>query len=156
MKGPDMSHDNKALTRRWFDEVWNNRRIDVAGEMIHDDATAFGLAERGQAMTLDGFRSFFDRFVGAFPDLRIVVDDVIADGDRTACRLRATGTHAGPNLGVPPTGRPVEFSAIVWTRWQDGKIAQSWNEFDAWGLMGQISAGGAGARPVAKLKEDAR
>lgn len=146
----DGGYDNKALVRRWFDEVWNNRRIDLAREMIRDDVVAFGLAEGGNAVTFDGFRSFYTRFVGAFPDIRITVDDVIADGDRTACRLRGVGTHTGPELGVAPTGKRVAFTAIIWTRWADGKMVEAWNEFDAWGMMQQIGAAEAGR---AKMKE---
>jgi steroid delta-isomerase-like uncharacterized protein len=135
-----MAHDNKQLTRRWFEEVWNQRKVATIREMIVPGTVAFGLTESGSAMSVEGFLPFFERFTGAFPDLRITVDDVIGDGDRTACRLRATGTHQGPHLGMPPTGKAVTFSAIVWCVWRDGRIAESWNEFDAWGLMQQLGA----------------
>lgn len=142
-----MTYDNKQLTRRWFDEVWNERRTQTIHEMIHTGTVAFGLAESGQPISVEGFLPFYERFIGAFPDLRIAVEDVIGEGDQTACRIRATGTHSGPQFGVPPTGKRVSFTGIIWTRWKDGKIAEAWNEFDAWGLMQQV-----GASVPAKLK----
>jgi steroid delta-isomerase-like uncharacterized protein len=143
-----MHHDNKQLTRRWFEEVWNQRRVATIHEMIVPGTVAFGLTESGHAMSVEGFMPFFERFTGAFPDLRIAVEDVVGEGDQTVCRLRATGTHTGAQLGMQPTGRAVAFSAIVWCRWRDGRIAESWNEFDAWGLMQQLGA----PQPQAKMK----
>src|SRR5258705_1884299 len=123
-------HDLKSLTRRWFDQVWNNRNEQVIHEMIHPDARGFGLAEGSQPITVEGFIPFYRRFVGAFPDLRVTVEDVLVDGDQSACRVRAEGTHTGPDFGIPLTGKRVAFTGIIWTRWHDGKIIESWNEFD--------------------------
>jgi predicted ester cyclase len=141
-----MHHDNKQLTRRWFDEVWNQRRVATIHEMIRPGTFAFGLTESGGKMRAEEFLPFWERFTGAFPDLRIEVDDVIGEGEQTVCRLTCTGTHSGSQLGVPPTGRRVRFGAMVWSVWSDGMFAQSWNEFDAWGLMQQVAAGAPQAR----------
>ena len=135
-----MSHDLKALSRKWFDEVWNKRRLSAMQELSHQDMRAFGLAPDGQAINLDGFVPFHKRFVETFPDFHINVDDVIQEGDMTAIRLTATGTHTGDAMGVPPTGKRVRVTGIIMVRWKDGKMIEAWNEFDSWGMMQQLSA----------------
>lgn len=63
----------------------------------------------------------------------------------TAVRLTVEGTHTGEGMGIPPTGRRVSIGAIVMCRWQDGRIAEAWNEYDALGMMQQLGAGRGGA-----------
>jgi steroid delta-isomerase-like uncharacterized protein len=138
--GVFMSHDLKALSRQWFEEVWNKRRMSAVRELSHTDARAYGLAPEGQAISFDEFPAFQKRFVETFPDFHITVDDVIEEGDKTVVRLTATGTHTGNAMGVPPTGRPIKITGMIMMRWKDGKIIEGWNEFDAWGMMQQLSA----------------
>lgn len=135
-----MAHDLKALSRQWFEEVWNKRRLSAVPEMAHADAVAYGLAPDGKAVNLSSFQPFHKRFIDTFPDFHITVDDVIQEGDKTAVRLTATGTHTGNAMGVPPTGKPIRMTGIIMIRWKDGKIIEGWNEFDAWGMMQQLSA----------------
>jgi len=142
-----MPHDIRALSRRWFDEVWNNRNRAAIAELSHPEAHVFGLAEPGKAIRIDGFLPFYERFLATFPDIRIEVDDVIVEGDQSALRLRATGTHTGGAMGVPPSGNRINLSGIIWTRWKDGKIIEAWNEFDALGMMQQMTAANAAAPP---------
>jgi len=115
-----MAHDNKTLVRRWFDEVWNNRNRAAIAELSHPEAHVFGLAEPGKAIRIDGFLPFYERFLATFPDIHITVDDVIVEGDQSALRLRATGTHTGGAMGVAPSGNRINLSGIIWTRWKDG------------------------------------
>lgn len=133
-----MSQDNKALSRRWFEEVWNKRRKDVIHEMSQSDAVTHGLVE-GKPGSVAEFVPFYERFLATFPDIHINVEDVIAEGDKTAVRLSARGTHTGSAMGIAPTQKPVIFSGIIMIRWKDGKIAEAWNEFDAWGMMQQLT-----------------
>jgi steroid delta-isomerase-like uncharacterized protein len=92
-------------------------------------------------------KQFRAAFLAAFPDLNIHVEDVLVDGDKTAVRMRFTGTHSGDGLGVPATGRRVVSSAIVILRWRDGRIIEAFNEFDAAGMMRQLQAPAAKLRP---------
>ena len=142
-----MPHDIRTLSRRWFDEVWNNRRKSAIPELSHPHARVFGLAEPGRSIDIQDFLPFYERFLAAFPDIHIDVDDVIVEGDQSALRLRATGTHTGDAMGIPPSGNRINLSGIIWTRWKDGKIIEAWNEFDALGMMQQMTAGNANAAP---------
>ena len=70
----------------------------------------------------------------------ITVDEVIADGDRTAARFSGWGTHTGDTLGVAPTGSRVTFTGMTFTRWQDGKIREGWHNVDIMGILQQVNA----------------
>ena len=142
------SPDNKALTRRWFEEVWNKRREEAIEEMLAPHGIAHGLAESGEDLPGPAeFRRFYRQFRSGFPDIRIKVDQVIAEGDTTAARFTAYGSHTGDGLGIKATGRPVRVSGMCMIRWKDGQIAEAWNEFDAAGLMRQLAAPAA-AQPI--------
>jgi len=142
------SSDNKALTRRWFDEVWNKRREEAIEEMLGPNGIAHGLAESGEDLPGPAeFRRFYRQFRSGFPDIRVTVDQVIGEGDTTAVRFTAYGSHTGDGLGIKATGRPVRVSGMCMIRWKDGRIAEAWNEFDAAGLMRQLAAPAA-AQPI--------
>ena len=147
-----MVTDDGALLRRWFEEVWNKGREAAIDEMLGADGIAYGLAEDGRDLPGPAeFRRFYRQFRSGIPDIRITVDQVIGEGDTTAVRFTAHGTHTGDGLGVKATNRPIRVTGICMLRWKDdGKIAKGWNEFDAAGLMRQIT--GPGAAPPAKVK----
>jgi steroid delta-isomerase-like uncharacterized protein len=131
---------NKQLCRQWFEQVWNQRNYNVVNQLAHPNARAWGFTEHpGQVTTIADFKPFWEKFLKAFPDLHITVDDVIAEGDKTCTRITAKGRHTGQGLGIPPTGRPINISALILVEWRDGKIHQAWNEFDAYGMMQQLA-----------------
>jgi steroid delta-isomerase-like uncharacterized protein len=145
-----LRHDLRSLTRRWFEEVWNKGREAVIDEMIAPQTPARGLAQGGRELVGPAaFKEFYRPMRAAFPDIQIAVDDVLVEGDQSVCRLTAHATHTGEGLGVPPTGRKISFTAIVWLRWKDGQVVDGWNEFDSAHLMGQITDAGASAGAVA-------
>jgi predicted ester cyclase len=143
-------HDLRALSRRWFEEVWNKGREEVIDRMIAAGTPARGLAQGGRELVGPAaFKEFYRPMRAAFPDIHITLDDVLVEGDQSVCRLTAHATHTGDGLGVPPTGRRISFTAIVWLRWRDGQVVDGWNEFDSAHLMGQITGSGAGAAGTA-------
>ena len=131
-----MSAENKALIERWFEEVWNQGRGDAIDEMFAANGVAHGLGPdvRGP----DGFKAFHAAFRGAFPDVRVSVDELIAEGDKVAYRLTASGTHRGDGLGFAATGRPVRFMVMGSARIVDGRIVEGWNVLDQLGMMTQL------------------
>jgi steroid delta-isomerase-like uncharacterized protein len=136
----DQTHINKSLSRRWFEEVWNQGRTRVIDELLAADCIAHGLGEEGQPLRgPEHFRRFYDQFRSAFPDVRIDVQDVLAEGDRTAVRFSTRATHTGHGIGLPPTGRAVSVTGMSLMRWADGQIVEAWNEFDAAALLRQIT-----------------
>ena len=138
MSNETKTHDLKALSCRWFDEVWNNRNRQAIHELSHENATIAGLADGEKAVGIANFIPFYERFIATFPDMHITVEDIIAEGDKTVIRVSATGTHTGDAMGIAPTGRQVKLTGLIMVRWKDGKIFEAWNEFDAWGMMQQM------------------
>ena len=131
-----MSTDNKSLVRKWFDEVWNNGREAMIDELMANHAVVRGLGE--DLIGPAGFKPFHQAFRSAFPDIMVHLDQVIAEGDTVAARWTATGTHRGDGLGFAATGRPVQFSGMVFARIVDGKMVEGWNTMDQLGMMQQL------------------
>jgi predicted ester cyclase len=148
---------NKALSRRWFEEVWNKSRNAAIDEMLGPAGVVHGLGESGQDLPGPaGFRQFYKQFRSGLSDIHVTVDQVIAEGDLTAGRFTARATHAGDGLGVKATGRRVTVTGMFMIRWKDGRIVEAWNEFDAAGLMLQIADPGAAAATAADATVAAR
>lgn len=116
---------NKRLVIRLIDEVWNARDLRK-------------LPELWSGPSRDEAYSQHKILTGAFPDLRIDIEDLIAEADRVVARLSLRGTHRGPFRGIAPTGRQVHFTAIRVYRIADGTIVESWANQDALGLLGQL------------------
>ncbi len=127
-----MSEENKALIERWFEEVWNQGNSKAIDELLAPDGVIHGLVDAsGQPVRgLDGFREFHSQFRGAFSDLNISVDDVVAEGDRVVARCSVRGQHTGESLGFAATNAPIQFEGIAIVRIKDGKIVEAWNQFD--------------------------
>jgi steroid delta-isomerase-like uncharacterized protein len=150
---PRIEDQNKALIRRWFEEVWNQGCEEVIDELRAPDTVATGLGEGNQESRGHApFRIFYANLRGTFPDLHVTIDDMIAEGDRVGVRITLEGTHIGDVL-APATGRKVKFSGIVIARIADGKIAEAWNNLDQLGMLKQIGAIPAGAGPDRFLTE---
>ncbi len=135
-----MSEENKALFRRWFEEVWNQGRAEAIEEMFDEEGVAHGLAGESGA-ELRGptqFREFHRSFRDAFPDLRVTVEDVIAEGDKVAGRCSARATHRSASLGFAATNRAVDFGGMCIVRVRDGKIVEAWNTFDFLAMYQQL------------------
>jgi len=120
--------ENKALVRREQEELWNHTgNLDAAEELFAPEQ-----AEAARQEAAD--------FRQGFPDVVSTIEDLIAEGEKVAARWRARATHRGEYVGVPPTGREVEFTGISVYRIEGGKIAQSWTVEDELGLLRQIGA----------------
>jgi steroid delta-isomerase-like uncharacterized protein len=135
-----MSEENKALLRRWFEEVWNQGRSDAIDEMFAADGVAHGLSDDA-ANPIKGaadFKPFHQTFRGAFPDIKVTVEDIIAEGDKVAARCSVRGKHTGDHLGVAASNAPVAFTGMAIVRIRDGKIVEAWNNFDFLSLNRQI------------------
>lgn len=128
--------------RRWFEEVWNNKREDAIDEMFAADGVANGLNdENGNALRgLEGFKTLHRAFVSAYPDLKIEVLDTVVEGNKIAARCRVSGLHTGHGIGVPPTNQPVEFTGMTIVHIKDEKIVEAWNEFNFMEMYKQVGA----------------
>lgn len=137
-----MSEHNKAFIRRWFEEVWNKGREEAIDEMFAEEGVANGLVdETGQPLRGPaGFKPFFRKFREAFPEIEVVVEDAVAEGEKVAARCTVRGRHRGDSLGFAATQRPVEFTGMTIVRVRDGKIVEAWNNFDFMNMFQQLGA----------------
>ena len=137
-----MSEENKALLRRWFEEVWNKGRAETIDELFAEGGVANGLEdESGQPLRGPaGFRPFFERFRSAFPDIQVSIEEMIAERDLVAARCLVRGRYQSNSLGFAATSQPVEFTGIAIVRVSDGQIVEAWNNFDFMSMFRQLGA----------------
>ena len=135
-----MAQENSALICRWFEEVWNKARLEAVDEMAAPDIVAHGLVDaHGKEIAgTEGFKVFWHQFRDAFPDVRIDVEDEMADGDKVMVRCTVRGTHQGDGMGLKATGKKMAFSGICVGRIKDGRLAEAWNYFDFLVLYQQL------------------
>lgn len=140
MKKQSTLEQNKALLRRWFEEVWNKGRAETIDELLAVDAIAHGLSDDA-AKPLKGpadFKPFHQTFRGAFPDIKVTIEDMIAEGDKVAARCSVRGKHTGDHLGVAASNAQVDFTGVTIVRIKDGKFVEGWNNFDFLKMNQQI------------------
>ena len=141
------TEENKALVRRFYEEVWNRGNTDFAFDVFAEDYVRHDLRPTEALPGPGGQKRIADDFRAAFPDLKVKVDLVIGEGDFVVGRWTATGTHSGSWGGLEPTGRRATFSAVNIFRFDHGTVVEIWNHRDDLGLREQLGAAiYAGAR----------
>ncbi len=130
---------NKSAFRRMYEEGLNRGILDVADELIAPDFLDHE-AHRGASSGPESMRGLIKMLRTAFPDLRFEIVGLIAEGDTVAGRLTMNGTHEGPLMGMPPTGRPVHQAHMHFVRFRDGKAIEHWGVRDDMGMMRQLGA----------------
>jgi steroid delta-isomerase-like uncharacterized protein len=129
---------NCALVRRFIDEVFNTGNFDSIDEILaanyaHHDPTT---QEFGSG--IEGFKQLLGYYRQAFPDLTITLDDQFGAGDRVVDRWTGRGTHAGEMMGIPATGKLVAATGMSIHRIVEERIAETWNVYDAAGMLRQL------------------
>ena len=125
-----MSEENKALVREVYEIIAGGgfgRAEEVVNPDVPDNECPL---ERGRPKLIDTFERFAAEVRTAFPDVRVTVEDMIAEGDRVAARVTMRGTHLGEFEGIAPTGKRVEVRAMDMYRITDGKIVEHWGHGD--------------------------
>jgi len=136
-----MCERNKALVRRWFEEVWNQGRESTIDELFSAESVAHGLGDsEADVHGPAEFKPFVANLRGSIPDIRIELEDILCEGDRVAVRILLQGTHLGHGLGVAPTGGKVSIQGIIIVRFVNGQIVEGWNSYDQLGLLRQVGA----------------
>jgi steroid delta-isomerase-like uncharacterized protein len=133
-----MSEGNKFVIRRSFEELWNKGNLSVADELFtpnyahHDPSTPdVGRGPESEKLRVTLYRT-------AFPDLRLTIEDIIAEGETVMARWSCRGTHKGDLSGIAPTGKQVTISGMSIARFDSGKMVEGWVNWDALGLMQQL------------------
>ena len=135
------TEDNKALVHRFFQEFWDQKNLAVADELLaatHVDHTPG--SPPGLPPGPEGFKQFASVYFAAFPDLRLTIEDMVAEGDKVVTRWTSHATHTGNLFGIPPTGKSTSITGITISRLAGGKAVETWTNFDMLGLLQQIGA----------------
>ncbi len=133
---------NKALARRAL-ALWSNGETESASEIFTPDYINHQPHATDDAHTIHGletWKTFITEFRRTFPDLHDTIEDQIAEGDRVATRFTSAGTHKGEGMNLPPSGKKLRWSGIAIDRIANGRIAESWVNWDKLGMLEQLGA----------------
>jgi steroid delta-isomerase-like uncharacterized protein len=134
----DLLERNRRIGERYFDEVWNQGRLDVLDELLSPDYVNHTPSAGSPPAGPDGLKPIVQAIRQAFPDLHYRIEDVMATDDAVILRVVMTGTHHGSFFGLAPTGRRIEVNQINIERIRNGRIAEHWRVTDELVLMRQL------------------
>ncbi|MDP4217558.1 MAG: ester cyclase [Bacteroidota bacterium] len=133
---------NKQLVTRFFDEVWNQRRIEVADDIFDNDCVTFQLGS-GAPVTAaprgpESIKNHVTEWLSGFPDLKFTIEQMICEGDRVSTLLAFDGTHTGEWLGIPPSSRRINIRLMTIHRITGNKIIEDWVIVESLGFFQQL------------------
>ena len=129
--------NNKAVIRRLIEEVYNEGNLDVVDEVMAPDVFDHAAVPEHQH-GIEAFKHVIQWVRAISSDVYFDIDDIIAEGDKVAVRMTASGTHTGPLRGIPPTGKSFSVDYVHWFRIADGKVAELWAVRDDLGRLQQL------------------
>ena len=132
------TEQNKALTRRWSEELWGQGNLAVAAEIIAPDYVRHDPGDPFPAYGSDDVKRIVTMLRSMLPDFKIEVEAMVAEGDMVVSRYTATATDTKGYMGMPPTGKAIRTPAIQIFRFADGKIIESWAARDDLGTLRQL------------------
>lgn len=124
-----MSEQNKATARRFYEDVFNRHNVNLIDELCAPNFVDHN-AMPGQAPGTKGIKDMFSVYLKAFPDLRVTVEEIVAEGDTVAARFSGEGTHKGELFGTPATGKRIKFQGIDFLRFKNGMVTDAWHQGD--------------------------
>jgi steroid delta-isomerase-like uncharacterized protein len=133
------AEENKTLIREIIEEIWNQGDLAAVDRYFAPDYVDHSPLP-GQAPGSEGYKQAAAAMREAFPDLRLTLEDILAEGDKVAFRYTMEGTHQGDFMGMPPTGKAFSVGGMIIGRIAEGKGAERWANLDTLGLMQQLGA----------------
>lgn len=139
---------NDALYRRFIDEVFNQGNLETVDELVSADLNEHEQLPPGFRPGREGLKDLIKALRAAFPDGKTSVEDIAIDGDKVWARNRSRGTNTGPFMGMPATGKIVEFEIMDLCRFDGGKIVEHWGVADNIAMMQQLGVVPAPGQPL--------
>jgi predicted ester cyclase len=139
-----VSEEAKELARRHFEQIWNQRNLEACEEIMAEEffenaAAPFSQSAPGMVNGPQAMRRTVEWLLAQFPDLRMTIEAIVAEGDTVAVRVLSEGTNLGVlNEGVPPTGERFSARQSHWFRVADGKLVEHWATRDDLSAMVQL------------------
>ena len=136
------AEQNKAIVRRFIEELWNNRNLDLADEIFAADCITHQLRSGAELVAAprspEVIMKHVTEWLAGFSDLRFTIEQMITEADQVVARMVMQGTHTGVWLGVAPTGKQVNIRMITIHRIANGKIAEDWVLVESLGFFQQL------------------
>jgi steroid delta-isomerase-like uncharacterized protein len=132
------AEESKATMRRYLDVFEQGNNLDILDELLAPDYINHTPATPDLPTGPEGVKGVVTMFRSAMPDLRVIVQDMIAEGDKVATRYTLEGTHRGELFGVPPSGQRLSIKSISVERVLEGKIREHWRVTDSLDMMQQL------------------
>jgi steroid delta-isomerase-like uncharacterized protein len=134
--------NNKQFIIRFFDEVWNQRKLEIADDIFDNNCRTFQL-QSGAPVTStprgpESIKKHIAEWLSAFPDLTFTIEQMIAEGDRVSTLLAMDGTHTGRWLGIPPNGKRINIRLMTIHRFKNCKIIEDWVIVESLGFFQQL------------------
>ena len=133
-----MPLDSKTIVKRLYGDVWNKRRLGVVSDLFSPSHALRDNNSPGSSVGPEAYRMQVAMYVAAFPDLRITIEDTVAEKDKFVASWTLSGTHKGEIMGIRPTNRKVSVEGITIHYLANGKIIDSNISWDALGLLRQL------------------
>jgi steroid delta-isomerase-like uncharacterized protein len=136
------TEQNKATVRLFIEELWNNRRLDIADEIFASDCITHQLRSGSELVAAprdpETLKGHVAEWLVGFPDLRFTIEQMVAEADQVVTRCVMHGTHTGAWLGIAPTGKQISIRMVVIHRIRGGKIVEDWVLVESLGFFQQL------------------
>jgi steroid delta-isomerase-like uncharacterized protein len=133
-----MSADTKAISRRFLEEAFNSGKLDVVDDLVAPEFVNHDAALPEPTVGIEAAKASINGYREAFPDLRLTVEQQLAEGELVTTRWSARGTHQGELMGMAATGKQATVTGITIDRIVEGRLVESWTSWDTLGLMQQL------------------
>ncbi len=131
---------NKQTVLALFESVWNKEEFGLI-ENLWASEVPFHFRGQAPVVDRDGLQDQVTSWREAFPDFHFVVEDIIAEGDRVAARVKFTGTHTGTEwFGLAATGKEIDVTEMMFFRLADGVVVEAWEDYDEQAMRRQLGA----------------
>ncbi len=134
--------NNKRLIIRFFEEVWNKRKLEIANDIFDNDCHTFQLRSGIPTISTprgpESIKDHIAEWLSGFPDLKFTIEQMIAEGDRVSTLLVMDGTHTGQWLGISPNGKRINIRMLTIHRIRSGKIIEDWVIVESLGFFQQL------------------
>jgi predicted ester cyclase len=127
------AQDHKAIARRFFEEVWNQQKLDVVDEIF-----ALNVILNGTSVSREAIKQLVTARRAAFPDIHVTVDDQVAEGDKVSTRRTWQATHQGPYRGLAATDKRVRWTQISIVRFAESRVVEDWAVADELSILQQL------------------
>ena len=134
------TEDNKIIIRRLIEETWTRGNLALADEVLTTSFVRHGPTAEGEVRGREGLKRLVTMYRTTYPDLRVRVEEQVAEGALVVTRWTAQGTHRGELMGIAPTGKPITVAGVIIDRMTSGKIEAEWAYYDVMGMLQQLGA----------------